>query len=114
MPTAVVCEDDDDIRGLVVAALRAHGYDVREAGTVADGLDEVAAGRVDGVVTDVALPDGSGVTVCHAAHAAGAHVVVMTAAADAALLDEVASCCSATVLAKPFTLAQLLAAVGPA
>jgi two-component system OmpR family response regulator len=108
--TVLVCEDDEDIRALVVAVLASRRFGVVEAADVAGGLAAVAAGGVDTVVTDVALPDGSGVDVCRAASDAGARVVVMTAAAGPELPPDVATC-AARVLRKPFALAQLLDAV---
>ena len=110
MPTALVCDDDRDILDLVGAALAAHGFSVRQAGEVAGALEAIGEQALDVVVTDIALPDGSGVDVCMAANDAGARVVAMTATTGRELADALEPC-AAVVLEKPFTLAALLEAV---
>ena len=110
MPTALVCEDDRDILDLVSAALSGHGFDVRHAAEVAGALVAIGEEPLDVVVTDIALPDGSGVDVCRAAADAGARVVAMTATTGRELSAALEPCAS-VVLEKPFTLAALLEAV---
>ena len=112
MPTALVCEDDRDILDLVGAALVARGFDVRQTGEVAGALEAIGEAFLDVVITDIALPDGSGVDVCMAAKDAGSRVVAMTATTGRELADALEPC-AAVVLEKPFTLAALLEAVEP-
>jgi DNA-binding NtrC family response regulator len=58
--SVLLVDDDADARDLLEILLAREGFSVRTAGSVADAL---AAGPVDIVVTDLALPDGSGVDV---------------------------------------------------
>ena len=59
--TAVVVEDEPQIRRFVRAALEAEGWQVFEAGTVKHGLTEAGTRRPDLVIADLGLPDGDGV-----------------------------------------------------
>lgn len=56
----VVVEDLVPLRKLLVSALTLEGFEVRAAGSVAEGLTVVEQGEVDVVVTDHYLPDGTG------------------------------------------------------
>lgn len=59
--TILVVEDDDAVRNVVTAVLRRHGATVHEA-TNLMSAQQVAAllDRIDLLLTDVVLPDGSG------------------------------------------------------
>lgn len=110
MQRALVCDDDSDIRSLVGAILESHAFTVLHAGDVASAIELLAGREVDLVVTDIGLPDGSGVAVCQAADGIGARVVAMTATVGPDLTDAL-DACSAVLLEKPFSLAELLDAV---
>ncbi|MEX2272317.1 MAG: response regulator [Vicinamibacterales bacterium] len=56
----LVVEDQDDVRLMLVTVLRMEGYDVEEASNALDGLQALAAGRFDLVLTDYAMPGGTG------------------------------------------------------
>lgn len=62
----LVVEDDAAMRSVVAFALRSHGYEVKEAGTGADALNQVQARTPDAVLLDLGLPDIDGfvVTAC--------------------------------------------------
>jgi DNA-binding response OmpR family regulator len=112
VPTALVCDDDEDIRALVGVILEGHGFTVRHAADVASAIVALDEGGVDIAVSDIGLPDGSGVDVCRHASELGCRVVAMTATVGPDLAAALASC-SAVVLHKPFSLNELLAAVVP-
>ena len=59
----LVVEDDEPTRSLLTSNLNAHGYRVREAGTVADAMRAWDAQRPDLVVLDLGLPDADGTAV---------------------------------------------------
>ncbi len=61
MPTVLVVEDDAPLRQALIAALAAQGYCAREAGDLDGALEEIAAARVDVVLSDVGIP-GDGYT----------------------------------------------------
>lgn len=82
MPTVVLIDDHELIRqGLGRAFERAGDFQVvGEAGSVADALRETEAVRPDVVVTDISLPDGSGLDITRRLRKAypGMGIVVLT------------------------------------
>jgi DNA-binding NtrC family response regulator len=60
--SVLVVEDDLTIRETIVESLRAHGFAVEEAGTLTDGLTRMATYAFDGLVVDLRLPDGDGMS----------------------------------------------------
>ena len=114
----LVAEDDDAMRELVVETLRAADYEVRG---VADGAELLVAlarndrfhyRNVDLVLADLRMPHCSGLQVCDAM--AGARTrpkfLVLTAFPDDASVAT-AGALGATVIAKPVTMARLVAIV---
>lgn len=63
MKTILHIEDIDSVRKTVRIVLSRAGYDVIEAGSVAEAqaLWSAHAAKIDVIITDNALPDGSGV-----------------------------------------------------
>src|SRR6516225_1354619 len=62
-PTALVIDDELQIRRLLRVCLEANGYRVSEAATGQEGITEAAQHRPDVVILDLGLPDVDGVTV---------------------------------------------------
>ena len=56
----LVVEDQEDVRGLLQTALEIDGHDVDEASNAREGLQRLQAGRYDLVVSDYAMPGGTG------------------------------------------------------
>jgi len=110
MGRTLVCEDDEDIRLLLAGLLASAGHCVVEAGTVADALGSMADEGFDLVVTDLGLPDGSGLDVCEAASRAGSRVVVVTANPRLADVPAVRGCAD-VIVTKPFATSTFLDAV---
>ncbi len=61
LPLVLVLDDDDDAASLLGMALRRRSFRVLVARSCAEGRSMLAESAVDAVVTDVALPDGSGI-----------------------------------------------------
>ena len=59
-PTAIVIEDEPQIRRFVRGALEAEGWQVHEAGTLREGLAAAGTRQPDLLVLDLGLPDGDG------------------------------------------------------
>jgi CheY-like chemotaxis protein len=60
--TVLVVEDEPGVRGLVAAALRREGYLVLQAESGKAAIDAAAqAGRIDVLLTDIAMPGMSGI-----------------------------------------------------
>ena len=120
MPTAaprvLVADDEDDIRALVLLAVRRAGCVV--ATEVADGTQALTAARTDPpdlAVLDVSMPGATGLEVCAALRAdlatTGVPVLLLSAGASP---DDVARGLAAgadAYLAKPFAVAGLVARV---
>jgi CheY-like chemotaxis protein len=60
--TVLVVDDDEHFRALARALLEPAGFEIREAATVAQCLDEIRAHAIDVIVLDILLPDGDGIT----------------------------------------------------
>jgi PAS domain S-box-containing protein len=113
--TVLLVEDDDRVREALAEALRRYGYRVLPAkdGRAARGRVQEAAGRVDVVVSDILLEDGTGPELVAELRGSlsSARVVYVTGYADEETWRRIESDPGATVLQKPFSLAQLLVAV---
>lgn len=81
--TAVVVEDDDDIRLLVVETLKPSGFVVHEASDGRRGIELVRELRPDLVTLDLGLPDLDGTEVCRRIREfSDAYVIMLTARSD--------------------------------
>ncbi|MGO4597928.1 response regulator transcription factor [Terrabacter sp. 2RAF25] len=81
--TAVVVEDDDDIRELITHSLTMQGFEVAAASTGQAGLDLVMANDPDLVTLDLGLPDLDGIEVCRRVRdVSQAYVVMISARTD--------------------------------
>ncbi|WP_438017096.1 response regulator [Sorangium sp. So ce315] len=61
LPMVLVLDDDDDTAALLGMALRRRGFRVVVARSCEEGRARLADSAVDALVTDVSLPDGSGI-----------------------------------------------------
>jgi CheY-like chemotaxis protein len=106
----LVAEDEDGVRKLVCRVLKSLGYEVLEArrGEQAVALGE-AAGRLDLLLTDIRMPDLSGIEVADQLRARrpGLRVLFMSGYIDDPALRGRLAAESALVVDKPFTTAQL-------
>ncbi len=109
-PTALVLEDEREIRHFICTALQAEGWQVFEAGTIRQGLIDAGTRRPDLVIADLGLPDGDGVDFIRSLRGwSQVPVIVLSArtqeAAKVAALDAGAD----DYITKPFGTAELLA-----
>jgi two-component system response regulator PilR (NtrC family) len=74
----LLAEDDRGVRATVEHTLLAEGYTVDVCGTVAEACALIDGRRYDLVLSDVLLPDGSGVKVADCADERGFKVVIVT------------------------------------
>jgi DNA-binding response OmpR family regulator len=81
--SAVIIDDDADIRALIAELLRQSGFEVTEAASGADGIAAVRAVEPDVVTLDLNLPDLDGIEVCRRIReVTDAYVVMLTARPD--------------------------------
>jgi CheY-like chemotaxis protein len=115
--TVLLVEDDDRVREALAEALRRYGYRVLSAkdGTAARARARESAGKVDVIVSDILMEDCVGpelVAELKKELLPEAHVVYVTGYADEEAWRRIEEEPGALVLQKPFSLAQLLDAVG--
>ncbi len=81
MPDILLVEDKDSLRRVLRLTLEAAGYTVTEAADARAALNEISTAPHKLVLTDLRMPNGSGLDVLRAARAAdgGMPVIVMTA-----------------------------------
>jgi CheY-like chemotaxis protein len=118
-PCVLVAEDDDDIRAMIVAALRRDGYDVIEASNGAELLDQIGSmlflkfAPPDLIVSDVRMPGFSGIQVLAGLRNADWHtpMVLITAYGSEGVYDEAKKLGADAIFGKPFDIDDLRTAV---
>jgi two-component system OmpR family response regulator len=108
--TAGICEDDDELRGVLRQALEREGYTVRATSTGTEAVSAFADNPPDVLILDVGLPDADGRDVCQALRARGVTVPVLFLTARDALSDRLSGFHAGgdDYLTKPFSLSELL------
>ena len=98
----LVVEDQADVRALLVTALEIEGHDVDEASNAQEGLQRLRDGHYDLVLSDYAMPGGTGTWMLQEAERAGllsnTAALIVTAHPDARELK------NREVIAKPLDL----------
>jgi len=107
----MIVDDEENLRSMLGAALRHHGFEVS---SVADGrtaLDAVGALSPDLVLLDVMLPDLDGFEVCRRLRAGGDRTPILFLTARDATDDKVRGLTLGgdDYLQKPFSLEELVA-----
>jgi CheY-like chemotaxis protein len=120
-PRVLVAEDDADVRQLVAVALRGLGYEIIEACSGAELLNELGdalldgdvAGRPDIIISDIRMPGLSGLKLLAGLRQARwpTPIVLMTAYADLETREDARRLGADAFFAKPFDIDDLLTAV---
>ncbi|WP_374622155.1 response regulator transcription factor [Devosia sp.] len=110
-PHVLVVDDDQEIRKLLGRYLREQGFRVSLAGTKHEFIERVTIEKLDIVVLDVLLPDGSGLDLCRYLRQRAPHVPVVLVTA---LKEEVDRIIGLEIgaddyLGKPFNPRELVA-----
>jgi two-component system KDP operon response regulator KdpE len=111
-PTAIVIEDEPQIRRFVRGALETEGWQVHEASTLRDGLAAAGTRQPDLLVLDLGLPDGDGVALIRDVRGwSNVPIIVLSARSDES--DKIAALDAGAddYLTKPFGTGELLARV---
>jgi CheY-like chemotaxis protein len=117
--TVLVADDDEDMRALIATTLREDGYEVTEACDGADLLAQLEAAlddpskRPDVVVSDVIMPQLSGLGVLEALRRAQQRlpVILMTVVSDETIHTVAKRLGAIGVLHKPFEIDDLRTAI---
>ena len=112
----LIVEDESHVADAVKLILEEGGYRVRLAASAREALAQLQAKQFDLVITDVGLPDMTGLEVLAAikGREPQSRVVVMTAYATPEMGTEARARGAADVLIKPFTPSDLLKSVSTA
>lgn len=103
MATALVIEDDDDIRSLLDVVLTQAGYTVTTAVNGVDGLDALCTSNPDLTLVDVGLPDMEGYEVVREARGrVTGHIVMLSARSESADASRGLEAGADEYLTKPF------------
>jgi two-component system response regulator PilR (NtrC family) len=118
-PRLLVVDDEPDLRTLYELTLLREGYDVESVGSVDEAwvlLEERGHGNFQLVITDMRLPDGTGLDLLRRIDAAGRHerAVVITAYGSPENAVEALKAGAYDYLTKPVDLRQFRAVVASA
>ncbi len=109
----LLVDDEDNLRSMLDAALRHHGFEVETAASGRDALEAAGSIGPDLIVLDVMLPDLDGFEVCRRLRADGVRTPVLFLTARDATEDKVRGLTLGgdDYLVKPFSLEELVARV---
>ncbi|MBK7263537.1 MAG: sigma-54-dependent Fis family transcriptional regulator [Rubrivivax sp.] len=112
----LVVDDEPDLRTLYELTLVREGYDVESAGTVAEAWAALQQQRFAAVITDMRLPDGTGLDLLRRMDDAGRREkgIVITAYGSAENAVEALKAGAYDYLTKPFDLRQFRSVVATA
>jgi two-component system KDP operon response regulator KdpE len=111
-PTALLVEDERQIRRFVRTAMEAEGWQVFEAETIKQGLIEAGTRKPDLVVLDLGLPDGDGVDFIRDFRGwSSVPIIVLSARVEETDKIEALDAGADDYLSKPFGVGELLARV---
>lgn len=112
LPTALIVEDEPQIRRFVRTALEGENWQVFEAGTVRQGLVEAGTRRPDLIILDLGLPDGDGMDYLRdLRHWSKVHVIVLSARTHETDKITALDAGADDYITKPFSAGELLARV---
>jgi two-component system response regulator PilR (NtrC family) len=108
-PRVLVVDDERSMREMLAIVLRRDGYDVRVVEDGRRALDVLGEGPVDVLLSDIRMPDMTGVEVLRAAKAINRDIValMMTAYASTETAVEAMRLGAVDYLTKPFNMDEL-------
>jgi CheY-like chemotaxis protein len=110
--TLLIVDDEDGVRSLVRMTLESENYEILEAKEGAEALTMIKKHKPDLVLLDVMLPDSSGIDICRVLKSdpqtAGTTVVMLTAKAQSADLEEAEAAGADGYFTKPFSPVALM------
>jgi CheY-like chemotaxis protein len=112
MRTLLIVDDEQGVRSLVRMTLESESYEILEAQEGSEALSMIKKHHPDLVLLDVMLPDSSGFDVCRTIKndpdTASTTVVMLTAKAQSADLEEAEAAGADGYFTKPFSPIALM------
>src|SRR5258708_31757795 len=107
----LLVEDNAALTGLLTKGLVAAGFEVDSVATVSESLAALATTRFSGIVLDLGLPDGEGISVLQQLRAKGDSTPVLILTARATVEERVRGLKRGPdeYLCKPFAFEELVA-----
>ncbi len=113
-PSLLIVDDEAGLRDMLSILFRREGYEITTARGVVDAKRAIAASRPDVVLTDLMMPDGSGLDLVPVARAAGAEIIVMTAHSTLETAVSAMKLGAYDFVTKPFSNSELKALLAKA
>jgi two-component system, NtrC family, response regulator PilR len=115
-PRILVIDDEPDLRTLYELSLTRAGYQVRTAANVVQSLDQLSSSQFDVVISDMQLPDGSGLDILRhmSSTQRSERCVVITAHGSAQNAVDALKAGAFDYLTKPVDLKQFRAVIAQA
>jgi two-component system response regulator PilR (NtrC family) len=112
-PVLLVVDDEPDFLSMYRRLLGRDGFHVVTAATRAEALDALAAQRFHAIVTDVRLPDGTGLDIVRAARVGDRYTpsIVVSGVGDQQSRESAFAAGAIAFFAQPFEVAVLAARV---
>ena len=111
-PTALLVEDEPQIRRFVRSALEEEGWQIFESGNLQRGLIDAGTRQPDLIILDLGLPDGDGVDFIHDVRRwSSIPIIVLSARVSEADKIKALDAGADDYLTKPFGVGELLARV---
>lgn len=108
----LIIDDEIQIRKLLRVALTGHGYEVAEASSGQEGLNEAALYRPDIIVLDLGLPDMDGLEVVHRLREwSKTPVIILSVKEQESVKIAALDAGADDYLTKPFGMGELLARI---
>jgi len=108
----LVVDDEVQITRVLRRSLSGHGYEVQTAADGEEALEAFKSWKPDLVVTDLAMPNMSGLELCRRLRAASAvPIIVLSAKGDERIKVEALDAGADDYITKPFGMDELLARI---
>jgi two-component system, cell cycle response regulator CpdR len=116
MARILITEDEDSLRSFVARALRLDGHETHEAADGAEGLEKLAEGPYDLLLSDIRMPVMDGIELAHRASSdfPDMKILLMTGYAEQRERADDLALKIVDVVSKPFALPDIRSAVARA
>ena len=106
----IIVDDDPNVLSPLCSYLQRSGFNIRGVGTASDALAQSRAQEPDLVISDIAMPGMDGIELCRQLKATLPKLPVVLMSGQASAIDpaKVREAGASALLAKPFTMRQVL------